>query len=293
LNKLVVQGRSLSPEDIDFLCRLIKQNPSWSRRRLSIKLSRLWNWRNANGQIKDMAARSMMLKLDKLGYIQLPPRRQTPSNRMVEKRIDWVAHQTTLIECDLKKIQPLQVVVTRDQRQHQRLFDFLLSQYHYLGYKGMVGENMKYFIFDCHQRPLACVLFGSAAWSVQCRDRYIGWDADARKNNLNLTTNNMRFLILPWVRVANLASHILGLIARRLSADWINQYGHRLYLLETFVDKERFTGGCYKAANWIYVGQTKGRSRNDRQAKLQVPIKDVYLYPLVKHFQQKLKRNGH
>jgi hypothetical protein len=231
----------------------------------------------------------MMLKLDKLGYIQLPPRRQIPSNRMLEKSIAWVAHPSVAIECDLKKIQPLQVVVTRAQRQHEPLFACLLSQYHYLGYKGMVGENMKYLIFDCHQRPLACVLFGSAAWSVQCRDRYIGWDADTRKHNLNFTTNNMRFLILPWVRVANLASHILGLIARRLCADWINQYGHRLYLLETFVDKDRFTGGCYKAANWIYVGQTKGRSRNDRQAKLQVPIKDVYLYPLVKHYQQKLK----
>jgi hypothetical protein len=288
-NKRVVQGRSLSPEDIDFLSRPIKQNPSWSRRRLSIELSRLWNWRNAKGQIKDMAARAMMLKLDKLGYIQLPPRRQIPSNRMLEKSIAWVEHPSVAIECDLKKIKPLQVVVTRAHRQHQPLFDCLLSQYHYLGYKGMVGENMKYLIFDCHQRPLACVLFGSAAWSVQCRDRYIGWDADARKHNLNLTTNNMRFLILPWVRVANLASHILGLIARRLCADWLNQYGHRLYLLETFVDKDRFTGGCYKAANWIYVGQTKGRSRNDRQAKLQVPIKDVYLYPLVKHYQQKLK----
>jgi hypothetical protein len=288
-NKLVVQGRSLSPEDIDFMSGFIKQNPSWSRRRLSIELSRLWNWRNAKGHIKDMAARAMMLKLDKLGYIKLPPRRQMPSNRMLEKRIGWVAHPSAAIECDLKKIKPLQVVVTRDHRQHEALFDCLLSQYHYLGYKGMVGENMKYLIFDCHQRPLACVLFGSAAWSVQCRDRYIGWDADTRKNNLNLTTNNMRFLILPWVRVANLASHILGLIARRLCDDWINQYGHSLYLLETFVDSNRFTGGCYKAANWIYVGQTKGRSRNDRQAKLQVPIKDVYLYPLVKHYQQKLK----
>jgi hypothetical protein len=153
----------------------------------------------------------------------------------------------------------------------------------------MVGENMKYLIFDCHQRPLACVLFGSAAWSVQCRDSYIGWDANTRKHNLNLTTNNMRFLILPWVQVTNLASHILGLIARRLCADWINHYGHSLYLLETYVDKDRFTGVCYKAANWIYVGQTKGRSRNDRHARLRVPIKDVYLYPLVKHYQQKLK----
>ncbi|MHC4607950.1 MAG: Druantia anti-phage system protein DruA [Planctomycetota bacterium] len=286
---LVVQGRSLSPQDIDFLSQLIKQNPSWSRRHLSIQLCRLWNWRNANGQIKDMAARAMMLKLDKLGYLKLPPRRQTPSNRMLTKRIESVAHQTTAIECDLKKIKPLQVVVTRKHPQHESLFACLLSHYHYLGYRGIVGENMKYLIFDCHQRVLACVLFGSAAWSVQCRDNYIGWDAHTRKHNLNLTTNNMRFLILPWVRVTNLASHILGLICRRLGADWVNQYGHRLYLLETYVDKDRFTGACYKAANWIHVGQTKGRSRNDRHARLQVPIKDVYLFPLIKQFEQKLK----
>ncbi len=156
------------------------------------------------------------------------------------------------------------MVLTREQRQHDQLFACLLSQYHYLGYKGMVGENMKYLIFDCYQPVLGCVLFGSAAWSVQCRDLYIGWDVDTCKHNLNLTTNNMRFLILPWVHGANLASHIFALIARRLCADWINHYGHSLNLLETFVDKDRFTDDCYKAANWICVGQTNGRSRNDR-----------------------------
>ena len=289
-NQLVVQGRSLSPQDIDFLSELIKQNPSFSRRHLSIRLCHLWNWRNAKGQIKDMAARAMMLKLDKLGYIKLPPRRQRPSNRMRTKRTEPVAHQTIPIECELTEIQPLQLIVTRKQLEHEPLFACLLSQYHYLGYRGIVGENMKYLVFDRYQRPLACVLFGSSAWSVQCRDNYIGWDADTRKRNLNFTTNNMRFLILPWVRVTNLASHILGLIGRRLSLDWINYYGHRLYLLETFVDKDRFTGACYKASNWIHVGQTKGRSRNDRYARLQVPIKDVYLFPLVKHFEQKLRR---
>jgi len=204
-DNLAVQGRSLTPKDIEFLSQLIKQNPSWIRRRLSLKLCQLWNWRNANGQIKDMAARTMMLKLDKLGYIKLPPRRQTPSNRMLTKCTDGVAHQTTGLECDLKKIQPLQVVVIRNQPHHEPLFACLLSQYHYLDYQGIVGENMKYLVFDRHQRVLACVLLGSAAWAVQCRDNYIGWDADTRKHNLNFITNNMRFLILPWVRVINLA----------------------------------------------------------------------------------------
>ena len=289
-NKLVVQGRSLTAQDIDFLSQLIQQNPSWSRRRLSIELCHMWNWRNATGQIKDMAARAMMLKLDKLGYIKLPPRRQQPTNRMHTNRTEWVAHQSIPIDCELNQIQPLKVVVVRKHPEKETLFAFLLSKYHYLGYRGIVGENMKYLVFDRQQRVLACVLFGSAAWSVQCRDNYIGWDADTRIQNLNFTTNNMRFLILPWIRVANLASHILALIGRRLSLDWITHYGHGLYLLETFVDKDRFTGACYKAANWIHVGQTKGRSRNDRYARLQVPIKDVYLLPLVKHFEQKLKR---
>jgi hypothetical protein len=151
-----------------------------------------------------------------------------------------------------------------------------------------VGENMKYIIFDRYNRVLACLLFGSSAWKVESRDRYIGWDNKGRESNLSMTTNNMRFLILPWVKISCLASHILGLVSGRISFDWQRRYSHPLYMLETFVEKDRFKGTCYKASNWIYVGQTKGRSRNDRYSRLQVSIKEVYIYPLSSNFRKKL-----
>lgn len=147
---------------------------------------------------------------------------------------------------------------------------------------------MKYMIFDKEGMPLSCLLFGSAAWKIAARDEFIGWNADTRKTNLNLLTNNMRFLILPWVKVPHLASHILGRVARRIRKDWMDRYSHSIYMLETFVERERFRGICYQAANWIYVGQTKGYSRSDRYTTLKVPIKDIYLLPLVKKFREAL-----
>ncbi len=146
---------------------------------------------------------------------------------------------------------------------------------------------MKYLVFDEKDNPVACLLFGSAAWKTLPRDNFIGWDEAMRKANLHLLTNNMRFLILPWVKVPHLASHILGKVARRISSDWIKRYHHPIYMLEAFVEKERFRGTFYQAANWIYVGESKGRSRNDRYKTLKVPIKDIYLYPLVKRFREK------
>jgi hypothetical protein len=151
-----------------------------------------------------------------------------------------------------------------------------------------VGENLKYMVYSAQGQLLACLLFGSSAWSCASRDAFIGWNAKSRRANLIYTTNNTRFLILPWVKVEHLASHILGLICKRIASDWQTKYGHELYLLETFVEKSRFRGTCYKAANWVCVGQTKGRSRNDRYNKLKVPIKDIYLYPLSKNFREVL-----
>ena len=171
---------------------------------------------------------------------------------------------------------------------YQPLFDFLLFKYHYLSYKGSVGENLKYLVFDRFNRPLCCLLFGSSAWKVSCRDEFIGWDASTRQRNVNYISNNMRFLILPWVRVYNLAIHILAQICRRIRLDWGKKYGHEIYLLETFVERDRFLGTSYKTANWICVGQTAGRSRNDRYMSLKVPVKDVYVYPLMKDFRHHL-----
>lgn len=168
------------------------------------------------------------------------------------------------------------------------LFRCLISSYHYLGFSGNVGRNMAYMARDRTGRPLACPLFGSAAWKCAPRDAFLGWEPTARESNVNLITNNTRFLVLPWVEVPNPASHVLGQVARRVSADWRARYGHPIHMLETFVERGRFTGTCYRAANWICLGQTKGRSRNDRDLTMRVPVKDVYVYPLAKRFREAL-----
>ena len=284
-----IQGRELSQEDIRFIQQLIENNPTLSRRKLSQELCELWNWRNAKGVLKDMASRSMMLKLDKLGHIELPPRRQTPVNRMKQRTKLFMPYDKTPIVSSLASIQPIRIIIPQTKEQDD-LFSFCLSEYHYLGYRGIVGENMRYMIMDRNNRILAFLLFGSSAWKARDRDVYIGWNKQIRESNLNFITNNMRFLILPWVRVKHLASHILGLIARRINTDWMEKYGHPIYLLETFVQKDRFSGTCYKAANWMHVGQTTGRSRNDQFNDIIVPVKDIYIYPLIANFKEKLTR---
>ncbi|MFX0202071.1 MAG: Druantia anti-phage system protein DruA [Candidatus Hodarchaeota archaeon] len=296
---LQIQGRPVSPKDISEINRLIVDHPGWSRWRLSDHLSKKWNWRNSRGQLKDMACRSLLLKLDQLGYINLPARRRESPNRMRKKVIQPVLHSKTPIQCSLKELRPLEIIeisISKNNNsycnyQHQPLFDFFLFKYHYLSYKGSVGENLKYLIFDRLNRPLGCLLFGSSAWKVACRDEFIGWDTRNRQQHINFITNNMRFLILPWVRVYNLASHILGLVVKRIGSDWLAKYGHPIYLIETFVERDRFLGTCYQAANWIYVGQTAGRSRNDRYMNLKVPVKDIYLFVLEKDFRKYLNVN--
>jgi hypothetical protein len=163
-----------------------------------------------------------------------------------------------------------------------------LSEFHYLGYRGTVGENLQYTVTDTENRLLACLLFGSAAWKCKPRDEYIGWNPDQRARNLFLLTNNTRYLILPWIRVPHLSSWILGRVLRRLSEDWQRKYGHPIALVETFVERERFAGTSYKASNWLCLGTTTGRSRQDRRHTIQVPIKDVYLYPFDPKFRKEL-----
>ena len=285
-----LQGREITKDDIELVRRLIEANPSRNRTRLSKELCLLWNWRAANGQIKDMACRTLLSKLEQRGHITLP-RRRSPGRGCRKVSIPYVPHSTASIACSLSALKPLHVQLVENTGLLD-LFQSLLSRYHYLGFRSAVGENMKYMVFDREQNPLACLLFGSAAWKCAPRDDFIGWDTETRKANLRFLTNNMRFLILTWVRVPHLASHILGRVARRISSDWKGKYGHPVYLLETFVERDCFQGICYRAANWIYVGQTKGRSRNDRYATLKVPIKDIYLYPLTKRFREALSHEA-
>lgn len=282
---MVIQGRSVSEEDIAQIQELMRSNPNWHRTRLSRELCHEWGWVNYRGQVKDMACRTLLLKLEALGYLTLPKRQRACPNAYRNRVIQDVFHDTTLIEGCVQDLMPLSIEVVKDKGSLS-LFAFLLSRYHYLGYRGSVGENMKYLVLDCRGRPLSCVLFGSAAWKVGCRDRYIGWDGAQRPKRLHLVTNNMRFLVLPWVRVPHLASHVLSRIVRRIGDDWKRIYGHEVVLLETFVDVSRFQGTCYRAANWRYVGRTKGRSRNDRYDTIRVPQKDVYLYPLRSGFRE-------
>jgi hypothetical protein len=185
-------------------------------------------------------------------------------------------------------LRPLVVSVVAAGSADLRWFNGLLAAYHYLGHRNTVGENLRYLVRDRHGRPVACALFGSAAWQCAARDAYIGWDRVTRERNLQMLTNNTRFLVLPWVRVPHLASHVLGQIARRIRADWQSKYGHPLQALETFVERGRFRGSCYRAANWIGVGQTRGRTRQDRQHLLQAPVKEVLVYPLQADFREVL-----
>jgi hypothetical protein len=282
-----LQGRTLSVDDIDFIRQLIADHGDWHRTRLSKELCRCWHWINQKGNLKDMAARSLLRKLDAQGLIVLPPPVRSANNAFRHQAEYGVSVDQTPITERLKGVMPIQVVPVKEPG-HARLFRGLLQKHHYLGYSGPVGENLQYLAFDRQGRVLACLLFGAPAWRIACRDGFIGWDDHTRVQGLERIANNMRFLILPWVRVAHLASHVLGQVCRRVSADWQMKYGHPIDLLETFVEVGRFQGTCYAAANWTRVGETTGRSRNDRYKRLRVPVKSVWLYPLGKHFRRRL-----
>lgn len=288
---MVIQGRSLSADDLGLIRALIAHHPSWNRTRLSKHLCVEWDWRNAKGRLKDMACRSLLLKLHGTGHIILPPPRKSANNHLRNRSILHVAHHTAPIESTLSERMPIGIGLAQ-QGKDRALFESLVSDYHYLGYRGIVGENMRYLVADAQERPLGCVLFGSAAWKVAARDTFIGWTESARRQGLHRITNNMRFLILPWVRVPHLASHVLSRVARRVSRDWVEKYGHPIHLLETFVERDRFRGVCYQAANWIHVGATTGRTRNDPDGSIRVAIKNVYLYALTKRFREALCRDA-
>jgi len=267
------------------------QHPGWHRTGLSVHLCQLWNWRNAAGQIKDMAARTLLLKLAARGLIDLPPPRRRPSRPCAQAppvdQEQFLALRARQVQDTLARLQPirLELADTRLKRQQVRQW---LAQFHYRGFHGPVGENVQYLAKDRHGRELAVMVFGAAAWKVADRDRFIGWSVQQRAEHLGGITNQQRFLILPWVRVPHLASHLLVLAAGRLSADWQNRYGHPVWLIETFVEQERFAGTSYRATGWVCLGQTTGRTRQDRQRTLQSPIKALWVRPLHPDFRKHL-----
>jgi len=270
---------------------LIAQHPGWHRTALSLRLCELWNWRNEAGRLKDMAARTLLLKLQARGLVQLPPpqrrtRRpcaQAPMIAQGELLSPWSAP----IEESLASLRPLSLEPAHSLALRRRVGQ-LLAQHHYRGFNGAVGENVQYLARDRRGQELAVMVFGAAAWKVAVRDQFIGWSVTQRQARLGGVVNQQRFLILPWVRVPHLASHLLALAVRRLSADWQARYGHRVWLVETFVETERFAGTTYQAAGWLALGQTTGRTRQDRQRTLQSSRKAVWVYPLHRAFRQRL-----
>lgn len=290
----LIQGRRISSADLAQVRELLAVYPDWSRWRLSRELARRWDWRTANGQLKDMAARTLLLKLERRGWIVLPARRCASPNRMRHKRVPALA--PTLSQESLPGalwgLQPLSLTeVSAGPAMERVLFEALLHRYHYRSHRSPVGENLQYLVRERAGRPVACLLFGAAAWQCLERDRYIGWDRASRRACLHLLANNARFLILPWIQVPGLASHVLSQVSRRVGSDWQRKYGHPIYLLETFVETDRFTGTCYRAANWVRVGRTKGRTRQDSPEgkHQQVARKDIYLYPLDFRFAERLR----
>ncbi|MDR0315056.1 MAG: DUF4338 domain-containing protein [Oscillospiraceae bacterium] len=279
---------AITGEHINQIRILINEHPDWNRTVLSKKLCELWDWSSPVGQIKDIACRDLLRSLDRKGLICLPAAQRKPRAPGVgADKIAIVRYDAKPIIGKLCEVAPLQIriVTTKDEAQ---LFKSYIHQYHYLGFDRSVGESIKYLVYSKSGDILACLMFGSSAWSCRARDEYIGWNAVQRHDGLPLLTNNSRFLILPGIKVTHLASHILGTIARRISSDWQIKYGHKVYLLETFVECGRFKGTCYKAANWNCVGKTSGMGRNCKTAVGELPDKDIYVYPLTVKFRESL-----
>jgi Domain of unknown function (DUF4338) len=289
--ELNYRGRAISSEDILYIREMIASHPGESRRTLSKKLCEAWQWKQANGALRDMVCRSLLLVLDRAGHIELPPVKFVPHNPLARRaRPEPVAIDTTQREGELRQIQPLEFMQVR-RSGDEPLFNSLMEQHHYLGYEQPVGEHLKYLVWS-QGRPVACVAWSSAPRHLGARDRYIGWDQRARRRNIHLIAYNTRFLILPWVRVNHLASHILGRMAVRISDDWQSLYGHPIYFLETFVDPERFRGTCYRAANWVVMGATTGRGKQSNSYVPNRSIKQVLGYPLTKRFRELLGEAG-
>ena len=278
----------MTPERIEEINQLIQDHPDWNRSKLSQELCRIWDWKGENGLYKDISCRDVLRALDAAGKIKLPKGKPPSRQKGKAEHIAFMLHDTSPIEEPLSELTPLIIEVVTDKYELME-FKSYIEQYHYLGYDRNIGENIKYFVYDRHKRRLACLMFGSAAWSCEPRDTYIGWDKECRRIALKFLTNNSRFLIFPWVHSKFLASHILSLIVKRISSDWMIKYGHPLFFLETFVESERFHGTCYKAANWVRVGETTGKGRNCKTYIGELPVKDIYIYPLDKRFRDKLK----
>jgi hypothetical protein len=290
-----VQGRLIGEAELSEIRRLREAHPEWSRSALSVALAQSWQWCNHAGRLKDMAARTLLRKLQARGLITLPPphhpgrgsRRRTLYSGSSPPPLG--PESPPPLEGSLAALRPVSLELAQSTDQRRRIRQ-LLEAHHYRGFGGAVGQNVQYLIRDRRGRELAVMIFGAAAWKVAPRDRFIGWTIPQRRAGLHRIANQQRFLILPWVRVPQLASHLLRRATQRVSADWQQRYGHPIALLESFVDRDRFQGTTYRAAGWIGLGLTTGRTRQDRHHRLRLPPKSVWVRPLQPRFREHLLR---
>lgn len=286
---LKYRNRIIREEDVRFLRQVIADHPELNRRRLSKLICELWDWRQPNGYLKEMVCRGLMLALQRSGHIELPPAKPRNQNQAAicrHKIVEFESLDQTRIEGSVKDLGLIEIRLVR-RREGEDLFAYLIEKYHYLGYKRPVGEHLKYLV-EAQGRPIACMAWSSAPLKLKMRDEWVGAHRSEFEHRLSWIVYNTRFLLVPWVRVPHLASHLLGRIIRRIDADWRNFYNHPVVLLETFVDTERFKGTCYQAANWKWVGFSSGAGTRSKTHHPTVAIKEYWVYPLVKDLKTQL-----
>ena len=288
MEPLIIRGRTVTSSDIDRIRFLINKYHRYGRTFISRKLSEHWSWVQANGRLKDRACRDILTALERRKIIELPTSMQptTKANPVRYPSQSIIPVETTRIEGKVNQFKPFRIKMV-SQTSLETQWNHLMKKYHYLGYSVLVGTYLKYLVFS-NERIVAATGFSSAVWKLAARDDAIGWTAEQRNKYLHRVANNTRFLIFPWVRIKNFASHILSQTIRVLNSDWLKVYGYRLWLLETFIDSGRFLGSSYKAANWIYVGQTKGFRKHGNWFEFHNQPKEVYVYPLCREFRKKI-----
>ena len=292
----VIRGRLIRDKEIQAIRELIRKHSGWNRYFISRELCQKWQWFQPNGNLKDVACRELLLRLEREGHIKLPPRQRPVNND--RRGGEWVGYRgrQPMIQPVGFKEEPMDGVLGEYGKAElklmrgvgeQKFWNYLIQQYHYLGYRCMVGPSLKYLIY-LQERVVGCMGWASGVWKLGLRDRYIGWDATGQQKGLGSIVNNVRFLILPWIKIRYLASHVLSVSAVKVKQDWERLYQVPALLLESFVDRERFPGTCYKAANWIYLGQTQGKSKRGLRFYFHGHSKDVYIYPLSPDFRERL-----
>ena len=283
------RGQEIDSQQIAFLQEFIRAHPNSSRWKLSRQICEALGWKQANGALRDVVCRGLLLMLERAGQIQLPPvRRHIRGQRRTGRpRPEAILIDTIPLAMSVRELGPVEIQRVR-RTADEPLFNSWMESHHYLGYEQPVGEHLKYLVW-AQGRPVACLAWSSAPRHLGSRDRFIGWSREARRHNIRFIAYNTRFLILPWIEVPHLASHILSRMARRLSQDWECLYHHPIYFLETFVDPERFRGTCYRAANWVLLGRTTGRGKDDHTNRPNRSLKEVLGYPLTPRFRELLQ----